>query len=355
MSQPSQPNPAEIFAALSGPPVWYPQQLNLIQDSVLFVETARADYERASFLDDRMLSAQMRGGWMPFAEIAKRISPAQAPPRGFIFHIGHCGSTLLSRLLDLAPGGFSLREPLPLRTLAEEHLALGQPGAFFDAQGFDFSLRVFLALWGRKFEASDAPIVKATSGTNDLARPILHSAPAAKAVMMHLRLEPFLATLLAGPNSHLDLRGHAKARLTRLARDWEMTPAAVSKLSRGALAGYSWLTEMTAHALAAEEAGPRALRLDFEDLLADRATAIASVLEHFGLSSEQATVDALAQADIWRRYSKAPEHDYSPELRAQVLAEARQAHAADIAEGLAAVEQACMADPAKAALVEAFL
>ena len=37
----------------------------------------------------------------------------------FIFHTGHVGSTLVSRLLDETGDVLSLREPLPLRTLAD--------------------------------------------------------------------------------------------------------------------------------------------------------------------------------------------------------------------------------------------
>ena len=42
-------------------------------------------------------------------------------PIHFIFHSGHVGSTLLSRLLEEVPSQLGLREPLPLRSLAELH------------------------------------------------------------------------------------------------------------------------------------------------------------------------------------------------------------------------------------------
>ena len=41
-----------------------------------------------------------------------------------------------------------------------------------------------------------------------------------------------------------------------------------------------------------------------------------------------------------RRYSKGPEHDYSPQLRDQVLAQSRQQNRAAIASGLGWLDEA---------------
>ena len=49
------------------------------------------------------------------------------------------------------------------------------------------------------------------------------------------------------------------------------------------------------------------------------------------------------------RYSKAPEHDYSPSLREQLLAEAAQIHADDIRQTLLWVDQLAQRFPEVAA------
>ena len=58
---------------------------------------------------------------MPVEELvsALRDAPPTPDPR-FIFHIGHCGSTLLSRALDASLRTLPLREPLTLRRLAAQ-------------------------------------------------------------------------------------------------------------------------------------------------------------------------------------------------------------------------------------------
>ena len=68
----------------------------------------------ASFLDERALPAGADGGWLPLGFAGDTTGAG-----GCDLHIGHCGSTLLSRLLESWPQLQGLREPLPLRTLAE--------------------------------------------------------------------------------------------------------------------------------------------------------------------------------------------------------------------------------------------
>ncbi len=83
------------------------------------VRMREEDYRAASFLDDRMLTAQSKGAWVPLEQVMEKAQRIEARPLHFIFHTGHVGSTLLSRLLGETGGVLSLREPLPLRSLAD--------------------------------------------------------------------------------------------------------------------------------------------------------------------------------------------------------------------------------------------
>ena len=94
-------------------------------------------------------------------------------PVHFIFHTGHVGSTLVSRLLDETGSVLSLREPLPLRTLADAHDALGHVDSLLSDAQFDRSLAQFMRLWGRGYATTRCVIVKATSSAGRLAAPIL--------------------------------------------------------------------------------------------------------------------------------------------------------------------------------------
>ena len=94
---------------------WLPYKLDLVLQRVLWVRLPADARAAAAFLDDRALPAGVQGVWAPLDSLAGL--PA-TPPADALLHIGHCGSTLLSRVIEAWPGVQALREPVPLRTLA---------------------------------------------------------------------------------------------------------------------------------------------------------------------------------------------------------------------------------------------
>src|SRR5882757_1849972 len=141
-----------IAEELGASPTLFPYMLDVPRDSVSFLRLTRADYERASFLDARLLNPQISSHALPWAQVAAAIDAAGLTERcGFIFHIGHVGSTLLSRLIGAHPAAFSVREPMVLRTLAQLALAPEPP------------LVGCLKLLSRTFEPRQLAVIKATS------------------------------------------------------------------------------------------------------------------------------------------------------------------------------------------------
>ena len=146
-----------LLARLASPDV-YPQKLDLIRGGLLLIHFGEDAYRSSSFLDDRILGAATRGGWVPVecvVEAAGQLVDGMRPLH-FIFHTGHVGSTLVSRLLDETGQVLSLREPLPLRTLAEAHDVLHAPESLLGPQPFDRLLETMLRLWRRGYAATRA-------------------------------------------------------------------------------------------------------------------------------------------------------------------------------------------------------
>ena len=317
---------------LSAGPGLYPQKFDFARDSAFLIAMGEADYRQASFLDDRILSPNTRGRWEPYAAVAHAMAaPAAARPLHFILHSGHVGSTLLSRLLDETVRVLSLREPLPLRSFAEAYDAGATPH-------LDARLETFLRLWERGFASSEAVILKATSSAARLAPRFLTARPKARAVYLNLPAETYLATLLAGPNSPIDLNWHAAERVRRLHALVGENSFSVASLSLGELAAMSWLAERLTQQAAMRQFGSRILALDFEQLLREPAETIATVVGHFEIAIAPDYLANIARSPVLTRYSKAPEHAYSPQLRSQLLAQARRDHAAELRKGLSFVE-----------------
>ena len=65
---------------------------------------------------------------------------------------------------------------------------------------------------------------------------------------------------------------------------------------------------------------------DFDVILGDMPNWLRTAATHFGLTLSIDRARELAAGPLMSRYSKALEYDYSPTLRAELLAEARRDH-----------------------------
>lgn len=326
-------------------PQAYPQNLDLAQKRVLMIRMAEEDYRAASFLDDRMLTAMHKGAWValdPVLANARRIMPL---PLHFIFHTGHVGSTLLSRLLGEVDGVLSLREPLPLRILADA----------FDAPAADDLreplLEAFLNLWGRGYAHTRAVVLKATSNTARLGARMMQARPHARAVYLSLPRERAIEALLSSQYAQTDLEVFAAERLTRLHTMLGNTGAAPPR-TVGEIAAMSWAAERLTQRALNEEFGSRILNIDFEYFLGDMRASLARAAAHFELETTPDTLDALMSGPILSQYSKSPLKPYSVDTRARILAQTRATQAGEIARALAWLEK--LAAPARALLDETF-
>lgn len=302
-------------------------------ETVELVALSAADYERASFLDGRLARPTVATVAYAEAAAAAALLPVAAD---FIFHLGHVGSTLLSRLLGGHPAVFALREPQILRSFAEA----AARRAPWVGEAYDARLRTFLALFSRTWRAEQRALVKATSFVGELADRILGLAPDARALLMTASPESYLATILGGPNSRRELTALAPGRLARLEGRVGEAPWTLQGLSVGELAAMSWASEASALARAAAAHSGRTAFLDFDRFLADPRLGLAWALRGLGRAAEPGRIEALLGSGHLERYSKAPEYAYGPQLRREVLDAARRDFGPEIRRGLAWLEAA---------------
>jgi hypothetical protein len=344
----------QIRDGILGDPSLFPQNLSVPRGQFLFVRLPRPTLEAASFLDDRILTPDLEGRWIGFAETERWLQGAQpSAPLHFVFHAGHVGSTLISRLLDETAGVLGLREPLPLRVLAEVFDELGAPNALLSEQNARALLAATCLLWARPYPDTQAVIVKATSSAGRLSAELLRMLSAARAIFVTLKPEPYLETLLAGQNSYIDLRGHGPERHLRLVRLGAPPPTPLHSMSLGELAALTWLTETLTQHRAQSEHGSRILRVDFDAFLLDPIAALRAICAHYALRVSE---DALARSrasPVLGRYSKSPERAYTPTLRQEILADSRARNGEEIRKGLLWLENAARLSPSAAEALSA--
>lgn len=339
-----------LVARLPASPDAYVQKFDAVREMALVIQFDANAYRAASFLDDRILGPATKGGWVRLARvIAAARNVANRRPLHFIFHFGHVGSTLVSRLLDESGGVFSLREPLTLRLLAEAHDVVGEAHSLMSQRQFEDLLDALLALWSRGYGDDRAVIVKATSSAGRMATTLLGRNAGSRAIYLSLKPEPYLATLLAGANSLSDLRGHAIERARRLPT-FDVALRPIHSLSHGELAAMSWLAEGFSRDEARVRCGERILFVDFDAFLGDVSSGLRAVLGQFGLPVDEQFLGGVASSQALTRYAKAPEHAYTPALRSQILEESRARNGEEIRKGLAWLEETARSNARAAAI-----
>lgn len=317
-------------------PEIFPHRLDLVGGKLLLAELTVTEISAASFLDQRIFKPTTRAAWVPWQMVADviRNSPG-GKPASFIFHVGHCGSTLLSRLLEFARGTRSLREPLPLRTLAQDLADAGDGRSFLTRQARREHLGILSKMWCR---GTDHSVIKATSICTDLLVEINALEPASKFAFIYNVPETHIATLLAGQNALTDLRGFAQLRLQRL-QQLTGLDIQLNQLSSGQLAALSWLSETSSATRSLEKNAGQITLLEFEKLLASPAATLTHLFNHFEIPADSDIVEKAVNSTVLQTYSKAPEHKYNAQTRADILADSRARFRREISDALAWIDK----------------
>jgi hypothetical protein len=323
-------NDADLTLARS--PHWFPHALDLRTDALTLLWMEEKDYRAASFLDQRIVGAMSRMRTMKWREAEGSIDAGGRRDAQFIFHIGNVGSTLISRLLGELEGVFALREPLLLRTFFE---ALGPlAGGPWTPQEAARRLDTLRALVSRTFRGEQRAIVKATSFTSEIAPRLV---PAGSAVLLLFATpQHYVENILAGDNSRQTAELMAPSRLKRLQGRCPGLSLDLTTLPPARKAALGWACEMTSlEAAAAELSADQPLWLDFDRFLNAPAEHFMAIARHFRHSPALRDAAAICAGPLMRRYSKAPEYEYSPELRREIMADAGWRHRPAIRDALA--------------------
>src|SRR5438445_9720752 len=271
---------------------WLAQALDPAAGQVRLIAMDRESYRAASFLDDRMLQQPVDAQIGPWRLVEAAMSGGLRQDARWIFHIGHVGSTLVSRLLGEIEGVLAIREPRILRDLA-----LSPPEV----------RHRYLAsapkLMSRTFAAGEIACVKATSFASEIAVELVP--PGERALFMYATPANFIASILAGENSLQELRMLAGSRAQRANARAIYVPAQ----NDAGLAAAAWATEMTALETAAEAMPDRQVAwADFDKMLRDMQSELTRVAAFFGFAADANLLRALATGPLMTRYSKALEH-----------------------------------------------
>jgi hypothetical protein len=266
----------------------------------IFRAMDRAAYHRSIFLDRRISPVREAAFEIPLdALLADRERHRRAAPRtGWIFHIAHCGSTLLARALDVPERSLVLREPLALRQLGVER----RPD--------DARLPLVAAFLGRRYRAEAPAIVKANVPVNFIAADLLALDPEAPAIFLYFPLRAYLLAILRS-------EGHCRWVMNVTAQ----LPGAPAGTDVAERAAWLWLTQMQLYADALVRF-PGARSLHAEQLFSEPHGTLAAAFAHFGVEIAAPAHDAIVAGPLFATYSKSQGQPFDNGTRLAQQAEA---------------------------------
>lgn len=299
-------------------------------DAAIFVPMDRAAYHRSIFLDGRISPREHAQMQVPVSALTERI-PAPAPT-GWIFHVAHCGSTLLARALDKAATNLILREPVALRQLGlnpnSERLAL------------------VTAMLSKRYEPGLPTIVKANIPVNFLLPELAGFDPQAKAIMLHLDLRDYLLAILRNDAQRDWIR--------RLTGQLERHLGDLTGASDAQRAAALWAAQMQAFAAAIARL-PNARTLDGEYFFAEPARSLKLAAAHLCVPMSEEEVETIASGPLFDTYSKDPRVTFNNDMRLERRSELERALAPEIEQAQQWVSQRGGVDAALRAIADAAL
>ena len=304
---------------------WLVQALDPSAGMVRLVVMDRESYRAASFLDDRLLQRPVDAQVIPWPEVEAAVADDARSDARWVFHIGHVGSTLVSRLLGEMEGVLAIREPRLLRDLAVSPAEVRKP-----------YLGQIARLMSRTFATDEIACIKATSFASEIA-PFLVP-PSERALFMYAAPRNYVASILAGENSLIELRSLTQFREQRLAGRGIHFPSPRNDADRAAAA---WACEMATLEAAAEAMSDRQIAwADFDAMLGNMASELGRMASFFGFAVSKDRLAAIASGPLMQRYSKDPSYEYSPRLREDLIAQEMRLQGRELEAALAMLRQA---------------
>jgi hypothetical protein len=309
---------------------WLAQALDPTTGSVRLVAMDRDSYRAASFLDDRLMQQTVDAQIVAWPDVEAALEGDLRTDARWIFHIGHVGSTLVSRLLGELDNVLAIREPRLLRDIA-----VSPP----EVRGR--YLAAVPKLMSRTFEDEENACVKATSFASELAPQLVPVGE--RALFMYARPRNYIASILAGENSVKELHALAEHRRKRAASRGLELRSPRSDADRAAAA---WACEMaTLEAAADAMTDRRPAWAEFDTLLAQMPRELGRIATFFGFAASEEQLSAVAGGPLMRRYSKDPNYEYSPTLREQLIDQEIRLQGRDIEAALAMLRAASEKSP----------
>lgn len=280
--------------------------LSVSRDKLTFVHAEDDNLAKSSFLDGRLHELKScKQFTVPLHSIQPGIEQYlnDIQVEGFLFHTGHVGSTLISKLIGTDVGILSLREPLPLRFLTEASSNLLQPNSEITKGEYEKLFAIVLKLMARPYKNRKRVFVKCSSGVTEISQKLI-SEPNTKSLFIYDDLDNFIANMFSPQGGLQDLAARKKSVINRFNSIQKATKFSAHELNEGESAGLLWATEILTGELSHVISDKSFATLNFSKFLENKSSGLSDINQALKLGWSSADIEAKSKSVIFNRYSK---------------------------------------------------
>lgn len=285
---------------------WFAVDLDVVRRNVHFLHLGEEVVERATFVDNRLPVDNPVLTRVPLEQLDV---PASKP--AWLWHTSFCGSTLLARMLHLAPYSVSLREPLVLRRLSD---------AADSAIPIQEYVEPLIALLSRPWHPGGQVVIKPTHAALNIAARLMAATPDSRGLALTSSLDDFLTSHLKKTTETLTKTGLLAERALRAGSFRQrLGPNALQPPNPLAAAALQWAAQRELVAELRDQAGSRLRVMDWGE--AQRNLPAAAQLAAGWLELRTPAEKILGHATaLARTHAKAPGRPYDVAARQREIA-----------------------------------
>jgi len=295
-------------------PDLFPVKLTPALNEVIWVKMSPYWFSESTFLNpQRIMGRCALRSSMEY--LSNSVDDKQSLSTPYIFHSAFCGSTLMSRGLELIYNSLPLREPQILCNLLYASLS----GVLNEEAELSLRHRI-INLLARRFEPSQVPVVKANDYSNAYLEKIMTSSVQSPILLMYSNLNEFIAGCLKSEDriNWVLERFHLVENYFQdiFENKTIFNQNSISNIDKAAV---YWSYNIKLFSSAIKQFPDRIKTLDIEQLLASPLEVVDACGEWFGLEKLS---DVNAKDEInWLMgvHAKETRYKYSPEQRKSEL------------------------------------
>jgi len=305
--------------------------------NLLFVKMSRQSYHESIFTLPNRIVTDGNAAWrIPLAELVRLVtqersnsSSSKATEPSIIFQIAHCGSTLLSRALDVPATSMVIRESFVLRQLAAAPFTA-------DPREQEVRARALSVIWyllSRCYSENEPVILKANVPVNFSITEIMKAAPNTRGILLYSDFEDYLLSILKSDERRQWAVHVVRELASQINALDSFSHLALDRLNGAQAAAVLWYSQMHNMHLAQKNfSGLQSL--NSKHLYQQPAATISASAKYFSLNLTDEQVKDIVQGQLFTEHAKMPGNTYSTKQRALDLQKLQQKHANEILESL---------------------